>query len=80
MASAKYIRTRDNAIIVFSELHQHHEFERFNPISAGFIAFGVGEDRNPSCTCYGESVSLGIKSNPEEDTVLARKQILDIPF
>ena len=72
----KYIRTSDDRIIVFSELQQHKEFRGFEPVSAGFISIGVGKDGNPDCTCYGESVSLGIKSNEVEDTFLARKQIL----
>lgn len=57
----KYVKTEDNVIIVFSELLQHSEFKRFNPKSAGFISFGTDrETRNPSCTCYGESISLNL--------------------
>jgi hypothetical protein len=70
----KYIITSDKKIIVFTELLQHSEFKRFNPISAGFISFGVNKG-NPTCSCYGESISLGIKSNPEEDTLLAKRQL-----
>ena len=71
----KYIRTSNNRIIVFPELMQHSEFKSFNPISAGFISIGIGQDRNPDCTCYGQSVSLQLKSL-EDDTLLAKKQIL----
>lgn len=80
MAKVKYIRTKDNKIIAFGELFQHDEFKHFNPISAGFISIGIGSDRNPDCTCYGESVSLGLKSMGEEDTRLAKKQILGWDF
>ena len=76
MARVKYIRTEDNEIIVFGEVLQHKDFENLNPVSAGFISFGIGSDKNPSCTCYGESISLGIKSNEIEDTKLAKRQIL----
>lgn len=76
---AKYIRTKHNEIIVFSELQKHNEFIHFNPISAGFICIGIGEDKNPDCTCYGESISLGLSSK-EDDTRLAKKQILGIPY
>jgi len=76
MSRVKYIRTSNNEIIVFSELQQHKEFKRFNPISAGFIAIGVGSDGNPDCSCFGESVSLDLKSNEADDTRLAKKQIL----
>lgn len=75
MAKVKYIRTKENRIIVFSDLQQHSEFKMFEPISAGFISFGIGEDRNPSCSCYGESVSLKLKSM-EDDSALAKRQIL----
>jgi hypothetical protein len=76
MAKAKYIRTKDNEIIVFSELQLHSKFKHFEPISAGFIFFSIDEDRNnPDCICYGESISLGLKSN-DDDTQLAKRQIL----
>lgn len=70
----KYVISKNREIIVFSELLQHSEFRKFNPISAGFISFGV-KDGNPTCSCYGESISLGLKSNPEEDTKLAKQQL-----
>ena len=75
MAKAKYIRTKDNTIIVFSELQLHSEFKHFEPISAGFIFFTIDEDRNSDCFCYGESISLDLKSK-EDDTTLAKRQIL----
>lgn len=80
----KYIRTSNDEIIVFSELLQHNKFKNFNPISAGFISIStkkveynmMGDVWETDCACYGESVSLGLKSNEEEDTYLAKKQIL----
>jgi hypothetical protein len=75
MGKAKYIRTKDNKIIVFSELQLHSEFKRFEPISAGFIIFTTDEDKNTDCLCYGESISLDLKSK-EDDTQLAKRQIL----
>jgi len=75
MARVKYIRTKNNRIIVFSELQQHSEFRMFEPVSAGFISFGIGKDRNPDCSCFGESISLKLKSM-EGDTALAKRQIL----
>ena len=71
----KYIITEHKEIIVFSELQQHSEFKHFAPISAGFISFGVNKQGNPTCSCYGESISLGLKSNPEEDTIIAKRQL-----
>ena len=71
----KYVKTKIGNIIVFSEMMQHSEFKKFEPTSAGFISIGIGNDGNPSCTCYGESVSLKLKSH-EEDTIKAMNQIL----
>jgi hypothetical protein len=73
---AKYIKTSNDVIIVFSELLQHMEFESFAPKSAGFISIGASGRHAPEVTCYGESISLNIKSDKAEDTRLARKQIL----
>jgi hypothetical protein len=75
MLKTKYIKTDDGLIIVFSQLHEHKQFQHFNPVSAGFISFGVDKDGNPSCTCYGKSISLDLKAD-EEDTALAKRQIL----
>jgi hypothetical protein len=46
-----------------------------------FVSFGKDKSGNPTCTCYGESISLGLKSD-EEDTKLARIQFgfLDINY
>jgi hypothetical protein len=75
--ATKYIRTQQNEIIVFSALLNHSDFATYYPISAGFISFTTDKFGNPSCECYGESVSLGfLKSNPEEDSKLANLQIL----
>jgi hypothetical protein len=75
--ATKYIRTKENEIIVFSALINHSEFKRFEPISAGFILFTTDDLGNPTCECYGESVSLNfLKSNPEQDSKLANIQIL----
>ena len=71
----KYVITKNKEIIVFPELLQHSDFKHFSPISAGFISIGINEQGNPSCSCYGESISLGLKSNPEEDTKLAKRQL-----
>ena len=74
MSKVKYIITKDNKIIVFNEWFQHSDFRHFEPISAGFISFGVNKDNNPTCSCYGESISLGLKSR-EEDTAIAKRQL-----
>lgn len=76
MNKVKYIKTDNDEIIVFSELLQHSRFRGFNPVSAGFISIGANGRYDPTIQCYGESVSLGLKSDPEVDTQLAERQIL----
>lgn len=73
---AKYIITKDKDIIIFSPGLSHADFEEFNPVRAGFIAIGVDENGSPTFDCFGESVSLKLKSSPEKDNVIAQSQIL----
>jgi hypothetical protein len=75
MNRVKYIRTKDNEIIIFGEIMNHSDFRNFNPVSAGFISFGINKEGNPTCSCYGESFTLNMKSNPEEDTIIAKRQL-----
>jgi len=79
MTKVKYIRTKNNQIIVFPEYHQHSDFKSFEPISAGFISIGFDDDRQLDCKCYGESISLKLKSM-EDDSVLAKRQILGYSY
>ena len=64
----KYVVTeRNNAILLPSSM-THKDFQRHGIRSAGFCRF----DWNPEvgrweAKCWGESVSLGIKSTPVED-------------
>jgi len=80
MNKVKYVKTKNNRIIVFNECFFHSEFTRFEPVSAGFISFGIdSKTGNPTCSCYGESISLGLKSE-EIDSDLAKRQILGISY
>ena len=72
----KYIRTKDNRIIVFPEFYEHVRFKDFEPVSAGFISIGANGPHEPTISCYGKSISLGLDSLPEEDTELAKRDIL----
>ena len=74
-SKVKYIVTEDNEIIVFGEIMQHSDFRHMNPIRAGFISFGVNKEGNPTCSCYGKSISLGMASDPELDTQIAKLQL-----
>jgi hypothetical protein len=75
MNKVKYIRTKDDEIIIFGEIMQHKDFRNFSPVSAGFISFGINKEGNPTCSCYGESISLNMESNPEDDTMYAKRQL-----
>ncbi|MFA5152826.1 MAG: hypothetical protein WC554_09725 [Clostridia bacterium] len=77
MNKTKYIKTDDNQIILFSEYYVHNQFKKFNPVSAGFVYFDYDNVNNiVDCHCYGESISLGLKSDQETDSNLVKKQIL----
>jgi hypothetical protein len=65
----KYIKTIDREILLFPEIVQHKDLKSLNPISAGF--FHISSDYEVQC--YGESISLGLKSD-EEDTIIAKRQ------
>lgn len=75
MKRLKYIRTKISAIIVFSEMFEHAEFKEFEPVSAGFIKIGKNSHNQWACVCYGESVSLNLKSDSSKDSRLAKRQI-----
>ena len=78
--ATKYIKTKDKKIIVFSGLNNHSDFAMFHPVSAGFINFNIDEYERVKCECYGSSFSLQLKSEPEEDTMLAQMQIANSIF
>ena len=74
MEKMKYVKIGDyNSIIIFPTIIQHSEFKRFNPTSAGFCY--ISKDK---VECFGESVSLGLKSNERLDTIDATKQYCGI--
>lgn len=74
-SKVKYIITKDNEIVVFGEIMGHKDFRHLDPIRAGFISFGINKEGNPSCSCYGKSVSLSLKADEVEDTKIAKRQL-----
>lgn len=62
----KYIMT-DNGPIIFSDSFSHAEVAaalRVKPKTAGFVRFNSDD----CFGCVGESISLGVRSDPEKDT------------
>lgn len=84
MYTAKYVIVEGSAI-VFSAAIQHKDMVGYNRkcSGAGFVTFHYKEDSPEGdyiyVKCYGESVSLGIKSNPEDDSRIITRQITN-PF
>ena len=80
MRKTKYVIVKGEAI-VFSECIIHKDMVGINEKAegAGFVQFTPfinewGEER-VKATCYGESVSLGVKSNEERDSLIITRQI-----
>lgn len=72
----KFVRLKKyNEVIIFPCIIAHSDFKNFNPISAGFCYVNSNKNR---VVCFGESFSLGLKSDPKEDTLQATKQIFGI--
>lgn len=63
MNKHKYVR-KQHGFIIFPETFNHSNFgNKENVISAGFCYINTGEGL---CRCFGESVSLGIKSKEDD--------------
>jgi len=69
MYTLKYIVSEEDEIIIFNKNLSHRFFKKFNPIRAGFIDIDID---SCTCVCYGQDFSLGLKSNPEQDTTRCR--------
>lgn len=70
----KYIVVKEmfsENIIIFSSVLDHKTVAgNMNVVSAGFINIDIKRG-NDLAHCYGMSKTLGIKSRPGEDTILA---------
>lgn len=74
MEKMKYVKVGDyNSIIIFPMIIEHSQFKYLNPTTAGFCY--ISERK---VECFGESISLGIKSNQRLDTIDATKQYCGI--
>lgn len=68
----KYIRV-SSGFITFAEPMMHKEI-RFHeePISAGFYYLKI-EDGEIFAKCYGDSISLNLRSKPEDSELLTKQ-------
>ena len=73
MEKMKYVRLKEyDQIIIFPCVMEHSTFKYLNPITAGFCYINPPQRR---VDCFGESISLRLKSDKKEDTYQATKQI-----
>jgi hypothetical protein len=83
MNRAKYVIVEGSAI-VFSAAIQHKDMVGYNEKceGAGFVYFTMIKDSFGddiiAAKCYGESISLGIKSRGEEDSAIVTRQISNV--
>lgn len=84
MKELKYVVTAEGDFAIFTKLTSHSDVARClygKPIGAGFcnIAVGFSLDDNKvekpivNVHCYGESTSLGLKSNLKDEDVINTK-------
>jgi hypothetical protein len=84
MYEAKYVIVGGSAI-VFSAAIQHKDMVGYNEkcSGAGFVRFAIEKDEWDDdiivAKCYGKSISLGIESNPEQDSIIVTRQLTN-PF
>ena len=72
----KFVRLKQyNEVIIFPCVIEHSKFKYLNPISAGFCYVLADEQK---VSCFGESYSLGLKSDQTQDTIEATKQLFGI--
>lgn len=78
----KYVIIDEAYPVVISECHKHSDVLGMDRriTSAGFFSVREEEDNSPTAICctklavsvWGESVSLGVKSNPTDALILER--------
>lgn len=72
MKELKYVKLKNNSIIIFSPETSHDTFKWLNPVTAGFCRINLIGKR---VDCYGNSYSLSLKCNKKEDTLELTKHV-----
>lgn len=83
MKRLKYIIDNYKNFVIFSDGNSHEDMAKgfyFKPVSAGFCTIDVdyetGEENNQyeklivNIHCFGESISLGLKSKEEDEKII----------
>ena len=69
----KYIKFKDKTVVVFPP-HISHDDIRIRgcgePVNAGFVSFGVGEDGKTGFGCYGRSETLKLESDSNDEKII----------
>jgi len=68
----KYVRLPGNEIIIFSKLVEHFTFKHLNPVTAGLC---IIDPQKKKVNCFGQSMTLRLQADEENDTRLATLQI-----
>jgi len=70
LKKAKYIRTEEDNMIIFSKQIKHNDFKNFCPISAGFIESYKNKDGKIKFRCFDKSESLNLGPQWDDDVIV----------
>lgn len=71
--TGKYIKTNQGEIILFPNIVTHSDLKHLHPVSAGFFSTYKDVYGDEHIKCYGESISLGLKSEIGDDEIADRQ-------
>lgn len=70
----KYVVTDSGDFAIFTELTKHSDIAPRlfgKPVGAGFCSIaGIADTDMAKVHCWGESISLGIESRPEDEQII----------
>lgn len=76
MAKLKYIKTSLDEIVIFPISIEHDAFKNnFSPVSAGFCEINTEKKQ---VKCFGESFSLKLKCDDENNSLQATKHCFGV--
>jgi hypothetical protein len=81
----KYILNQDSGQFFLIPMHMNHsDAIGIRPTHAGFVKFNLKQDACGNnyiqALCFGESVSLKLKSDPDTDADIISRGILESPL